>query len=754
MADNQIIAATIQVDTGNSGANVSNLNKETSKLKSTLGDVGATVKGTGKNVSDTGVHFEKLKGQIGALPGPTSQLTQGLGGVNQAFNILKANPIIGIFALLAGIILALFDKFRKMEAVSDSLGKAWGVLGTIFNTFLNKILTPLIEGFTKIIDLFSSAASFIVGLFSPSLSEAAKRGGELADALDNLADAEAQSAIARAESNRRLQEAKEIAEDANVPIQDRIKALKEAAKIEKEETEKSTKIATERAKIILEQIAIELGARDSLIQSIRNGSVEQLKAARNEIYAMDNVDKEKLKAIDELIIQSENQGASIARINKKTQVEITSLEKEEEGKRKEARDKAIAAQKEAQQKLQEFRTKLRQLNQDNELAQIKDGYQRELRALELKLQNEKQANEQAVKQGRLTRQQASELNFQLQKASDLKAQEITDKHNKEIQDKELDFQTKLAKLKQEIALGGIVDQRQLEREQLKVGREQALEDAEKEYSKDAEKLSQIKLLINEKFKQDERKQEEKFAEEDQKAALEKAQKDLDKSLKGQDKTVNDPEAAIEAKQAALDIEQQLIEDAFAKKILTEESYTDRVNELAQKRMKIAELETAHKKQQTNEIASTLGALANIVGKQTIAGKALGIATALINTYQGASEAIKQKSVLPSPFDVIAKVANVATVIATGLKTVKSITAVQVPGGGGGGSLPSGEGLSPAAPIAPTQTSTKLDADTINGIGNAAQGGVNRPMRAYVLNGDIQSESERDKRLQRAATLGG
>jgi hypothetical protein len=751
MADNnQIIAATIQVDTGNSGANVAQLNTETAKLKGSLGDVGAVAKGTGTNVNLAGDHFSKLKTQIAGMPGPTKDLTTGLGGVNQAFNLLKANPIIAVFALIAGLVIALFEKFKKMEAVSDSLGKAFGFLSTLFDAFMDKILTPLIEMFTTLVGWITKAADFIVSIFSPGLSEAAKRGGELADALDDLNDAEAKSAISRAESNRRLQEAKEIAQDANIPIKERIQALKDAGRIEKEEADKSIEIATMRAKIMLEQIAIELGARDQLIQAIRNGSMEQLKAARNEIMEMKNVDKEKLKAIDDLIIQAEDTAAATSKIAKKTNTQITQLEKEEEGKRKEARDKAAADQKQAAQKLADFKNKFRQLQQDNELSQIKDGYAKELRALELKLENEKRLNEIAVKQGNLTRAQANLLSIELQKANDLKVADVTEKHNKEVADKETKFQEALAKIKQDILLSGIVDARQLDREQLKITHEQSLKDAEKNYKDDAEKLNAIKLLINEKFRVDQKKQEDKFAEEDAKEKLAKAQKDLDKNLKTEDKILKDPEAEIDAKKLALDAEQKLIEDAFAAKVLTEEAYTDRVNELTEKRKLIATLETEHKKKQTDEIAGSLGKLSDIVGKQTVAGKALGIANALINTYQGATDALRAKSTLPSPFDVAAKVINVAAVIATGLKSVKAITAVQVPGGGGS----SVGGLSPESPVAPTVNTTKIDADSINNIGNAAAGGVNRNTRAYVVNSDIQNDAERDKRLQRAATLGG
>ena len=46
--------------------------------------------------------------------------------------------------------------------------------------------------------------------------------------------------------------------------------------------------------------------------------------------------------------------------------------------------------------------------------------------------------------------------------------------------------------------------------------------------------------------------------------------------------------------------------------------------------------------------------------------------------------------------------------------------------------------------------TQLNNASIQGIGNAAAGGVNR---AYVLEADINNSNERQVRLQRAARLG-
>ena len=150
-----------------------------------------------------------------------------------------------------------------------------------------------------------------------------------------------------------------------------------------------------------------------------------------------------------------------------------------------------------------------------------------------------------------------------------------------------------------------------------------------------------------------------------------------------------------------------------------------------------------KKAQVQESIKLMGQLTDFVGKDTVAGKALGIATATINTYQGASEALKQKSTLPSPFDVIAKVANVATIIATGIKTVKSIASVQLPNGGGGAAMPSMANIAPIMPQLPTAQITQLNQQSINDIGNQA-------VRAYVVESDVTSSQERITAIRQRA----
>jgi hypothetical protein len=165
-------------------------------------------------------------------------------------------------------------------------------------------------------------------------------------------------------------------------------------------------------------------------------------------------------------------------------------------------------------------------------------------------------------------------------------------------------------------------------------------------------------------------------------------------------------------------------------------------ENAEKTKKLVEEETATRVGSAMAVANATSALGAIVGEQTMAGKALGVASALINTYVGASEVIRAKSVLPEPFGTIQKIASVAAIIATGLKTVRTITAVQVPGGGGG-SMPSIPSMS--APLMPQVSTTTLNQAQVNQIGNVAA-------RAFVVESDVTGNQERIQRLNRAARI--
>jgi hypothetical protein len=165
---------------------------------------------------------------------------------------------------------------------------------------------------------------------------------------------------------------------------------------------------------------------------------------------------------------------------------------------------------------------------------------------------------------------------------------------------------------------------------------------------------------------------------------------------------------------------------------------------------LAQKESAAREALFTKTASTASKASELLGKNTASGKALAIAAATINTYQGITAELATKTV--TPFEIGLKIANVAIIAATGFKAVKDIVSVKVPGGGGGGSAPSMSATAGGGSTAPQ----------FNVVGNS---GVNQlanvmntqeqqaPIKTYVVSSDVTSSQSLDRNIVQSATLG-
>jgi hypothetical protein len=142
--------------------------------------------------------------------------------------------------------------------------------------------------------------------------------------------------------------------------------------------------------------------------------------------------------------------------------------------------------------------------------------------------------------------------------------------------------------------------------------------------------------------------------------------------------------------------------------------------------------------------SALTILSAIVDQNSVAGKAIAVAQAIINTYQGATRALGQGGVLGF--------VGAGAVIAAGLINVKKIVSTNIPSAkgtgtvGGGASAPSISAAAPLAPPQPQAQTTTLDNQTINAIGNQA-------VRAYVVENDVTSNQQRIAAIRQRARFG-
>lgn len=191
------------------------------------------------------------------------------------------------------------------------------------------------------------------------------------------------------------------------------------------------------------------------------------------------------------------------------------------------------------------------------------------------------------------------------------------------------------------------------------------------------------------------------------------------------------------------VEEVAIAEAAAYKIKEE-------NSLAA--TQLAEKEAAAKEALLNKTSSTATKAAELLGKNTLAGKALSIAAATINTYQGITAELATKTV--TPFEIGLKIANVAIIAATGFKAVKDIVSVKVPGGGGGGSAPSlSAGISGGGGASSAPKFNVVGNSGVNQLAGVIAGKENTPVKAFVVAQDVTTGQGLNRNIIESATLG-
>jgi len=163
--------------------------------------------------------------------------------------------------------------------------------------------------------------------------------------------------------------------------------------------------------------------------------------------------------------------------------------------------------------------------------------------------------------------------------------------------------------------------------------------------------------------------------------------------------------------------------------------------------KISDKEAKAKINNVNKVGDTIDAFAQLANAKTAEGKILAVASSTINTFRGVSDALAAKTV--TPFETALKFANAAAIGIAGLKNVKDILKVQIPGGGGNG----GAAVSSTATQGGTQAPAfNLTASSgVNQIAGDVQG--SEPLRAFVVGSDVTNQQQMDRDTFGQAGLG-
>ena len=192
-------------------------------------------------------------------------------------------------------------------------------------------------------------------------------------------------------------------------------------------------------------------------------------------------------------------------------------------------------------------------------------------------------------------------------------------------------------------------------------------------------------------------------------------------------------------QARQDAEQQLADFQQQKKL--------EINDLDKKIKKEEEArEEALKNQKLQLAADTFGSIAQLLGENTKAGKAAGIAQALINSYLGFTQVLAAPSTLPEPFGSIQKAISAAGILASGLQTVKKIVSTKTPGGEAGSAS-----ASTSAP-APPQFNV-VGASPENQLAEVLGDQQKQPVKAFVVSNEVSNAQALDRNIIEGASIG-
>ena len=688
--------------------------------------------------------FQAFAGAVSAVAGGFSAVQGALGLVGlQGGEVEKTLlKVQSAMALSQGIesITSSIDAFKKLNALIQS--------STIFqkaNNVVTVIATTLQRAFG--VATIGTGTAFKIlkaAIISTGIGALVVLIGSAISAIMSWTDSTEEQEAAQAKMNKEM-------ERADALYKQQVKNLQFTYQLQQKDAQLRGDNAVQRANAAKAQLEAEAALHEAEAQRLRTQYTTMEAQLKNE-----EITTEMFNAYVERFNNAKNQLDETRNQILLAQKDIAIAQKEmdDETARKKAEEEKKVAEENARQFEQQMnqikeRNKQRQQEIDNAtkesaqrtkelqeeifLANIKDDNAREQAKLKIDYDNSRKEIEQSKA---LEKQKQAELKA-LEEKYNIDLNDLKEEQRKQEEERVKEFEEELAELRTKTRLDGIKDQFQKAREETLLDFNKQREEVFK--NENLKAFQRIAILAELK------KQElAALAAIDEEEAISKAAKEMADI----DKLIERNETDFNLERDLLNRKEQLLKDQLANNIITQEQYNEAYEQLSDARKEIDRQEAEFKKSQVQEVGNIIQNLTNIVGKETAAGKALGIATALINTYQGASEAIKQQSTLPSPFDVISKIANVGAIIATGLKTVKSITAVQVPGGGGGGTQ-TGTGFS-AAPIPPAPTpqvqSTLLNAQAIQTLGNATS-------RSYVIESDVSSSQERIRRINRAARLG-
>ena len=161
------------------------------------------------------------------------------------------NPLESIKALGKAIITNVFNRFKAILLIAESTLETLKALGTLDYDRLKKSVVDLNTALTQLTTGLDAeqqkAFGNAISDTTEKIKQAAIQAARLQAELDAVVDIQRKLSVERAKLNTQLVKARNLANDANVPLQKRIEALQKAAKLE--DIQLNKEIAAQRKKV-------------------------------------------------------------------------------------------------------------------------------------------------------------------------------------------------------------------------------------------------------------------------------------------------------------------------------------------------------------------------------------------------------------------------------------------------------------------------------------------------------------------------
>jgi len=355
-----------------------------------------------------------------------------------------------------------------------------------------------------------------------------------------------------------------------------------------------------------------------------------------------------------------------------------------------------------------------------------------------KMLNEQQQQEEAIRKSYAEKQKKLDEagikdDGSLEAARNKELQDVKDKFDKEEADKEADFQRTLNDIRTSIRLEGIKDENEKARQQIIIDFEKQRQD----------------ILNNEKLNSEQKIALQLELAQQESQALKTLQDSVDlansqRALAELDAEMKQAELSFQIQKDLVDQKDALIQEQYQKGLITEAEFTEGIKANALARVEIDKAEVNAKMENASKIAGLLGGLSDLVGKESAAGKAFAVAQATIDTYLSAQKAYQSMVGIPVAGPALAAVAA-GVAIAGGIKNIREITRVKLPGGAGGGA--SAPSITASAPAVTSGVPT-LGTSPVTALGTMMQN--QPPIRAYVVESEVTGTQKRVADIERRA----